>query len=76
VLESFFSSQCVDYVVMTTSPDRLANPRAVKLGPCTNAALAAWRARSRRERVGVDRLETGPLECAGPISAPASLAVR
>jgi riboflavin-specific deaminase-like protein len=78
VLESFFRSQCIDYVVLTISAERLANPRAVRLGPCTSAALAVWRARSRRERVGVDRLETGPVEWLVPSSnaAHARLAVR
>jgi riboflavin biosynthesis pyrimidine reductase len=78
VLESFFRSQCIDYLVLTMSPERLANPRAVKLGPCTSATLAAWRVRSRRERLGVDRLETGPVEWLAPGSnaTRASLAAR
>lgn len=62
VLESFFRARCVDYVVLTVSTERLANPHAVKLGPVTRAALHAWSARSRRERLGSDRLETGPIE--------------
>jgi riboflavin-specific deaminase-like protein len=76
VLESFFRSRCVDYVVLTMSPERLANPRAVKLGPSTDAALRAWRAHSRREALGVDRLETGPIAWLARRSGSARVAVR
>jgi riboflavin-specific deaminase-like protein len=61
VLESFFRARAVDYIALTVSPRRLGNPRAVRLGASTRAVLADWHARSERERLGADFLETGPV---------------
>jgi 3,4-dihydroxy 2-butanone 4-phosphate synthase/GTP cyclohydrolase II len=59
VLESFFRAQCVDYLVLTVSPERLANPLAVSLGCCTAEALRGWHG-SDIATLGDDRLEVGP----------------
>ncbi|HKU39104.1 MAG TPA: RibD family protein [Polyangiales bacterium] len=75
VLESFFRAGFVDYVVLTVSPQRLANPCAVQLLPRSRAVLAAFRAVSRSERLGVDRLEIGSLAQAA-LEPPARLAMR
>jgi GTP cyclohydrolase II len=61
VLESFFRARAVDYIALTVSPRRLGNPRAVRLGHCTSAVLAEWRAGSALNQLGKDCLETGPL---------------
>lgn len=62
VLESFFRARAIDFIVLTVSPRKLANPRAVGLGHCTSAVLENWRARNEHLQLGTDRLEIGPLE--------------
>jgi riboflavin-specific deaminase-like protein len=64
VLESFFRARAIDYIALTISPHRLANPCAVRLGESTRTVLDEWRARSARVQLGVDSLETGPLSAA------------
>jgi riboflavin-specific deaminase-like protein len=59
VLESFFRGQCVDYVALTVSPQRLDNPGAVALGEFTRATLRNWRAHYST-LIGNDRLDAGP----------------
>ena len=59
VLESFFASGLIDFLVVTVSPRRLDNPDAVRLGPRARAALAGWKVPP--ESVTVDTLLSGAL---------------